>query len=169
MNEAPAHRLLPVVQVESPDVILPATTYLESDCDDQLLIYIKFQSDVRLTNIVIAAPPEDGTRQSLTASCVSLILFPSDRCPNQAKLFVNQHNMDFSNAESTRSVQEVELKQTPLKTSKETPGSVLIKTNIVKFAVTSSVTLFIPGNISGAATTVISRLKFIGQPLRLKI
>jgi hypothetical protein len=61
LNESPSHKMLPVVKVEPPERQLSADIFLESDCDDQLLICIKFESDVKLTHIVIAAPPKDGS------------------------------------------------------------------------------------------------------------
>lgn len=56
-----------------------STLPLKSDCDEQLLIHLAFQSTVKLAYIDIGLPSDDS-------------------CPKTIKLFVNKNNMSFSDA-----------------------------------------------------------------------
>lgn len=66
-------------------------TYLESDCDEQLMITLSFSQPIKLHSVKIRAPEGYG--------------------PKTLKFFLNQpRSLDFDKAESSEPVQLVELK-----------------------------------------------------------
>ncbi|KAI9753469.1 MAG: kinetochore-associated Ndc80 complex subunit spc25 [Chaenotheca gracillima] len=107
---------------------------LESDADEQLLMYIPFAGQVKLHNIMIRSSP---------SSCAPLTL----------KLFINRDDLDFSSASDLSPTQTLELSQTsdiqemPLKR--------------VLWNTTRSVTLFFEDNHSRGEEDV-TRLSFLG-------
>lgn len=116
-------------------------TYLESDCDEQLIISIAFSQPIKLHSIKIRAPPEYG--------------------PKTLKLFQNQPmTLDFDKAESSEPVQQVDLKADDL-TSDAKP----VELKYVKFQNVNSLTIFVKDNQTGKDTTRINQLIFIGSPL----
>lgn len=116
-------------------------TYLESDCDEQLIISIAFSQPIKLHSIKIRAPPEYG--------------------PKTLKIFQNQPmTLDFEKAESSEPVQQVELKSDDL-TSDAKP----VELKYVKFQNVNSLTIFVKDNQTGTETTRINQLIFIGSPI----
>ena len=63
---------------------------LESDADEQLLIFVPFTGDVKLKSITLAVPADDSH-------------------PTKLKVFTNREGIDFDLAESLRPVQEWDL------------------------------------------------------------
>lgn len=116
------------------------TTFLESDVDEQLLLFISFMQPIKLNALVIQAPGENG--------------------PKNIRLFINQtRTLDFDSAEKNQSVQDLELKPEDLK------DNTLIKLKYVKFQNVQNITLFVSNNQNSSDKTVISYLKFIGSPV----
>ena len=67
-----------------------SNTYLESDCDEQLIINLSFNQPLKLHSIKIVAPKENG--------------------PKDVKLFINLPNtLDFDQAASMQPLQKLEL------------------------------------------------------------
>lgn len=60
LNESKDHKILSILKTE-PSVRASDKVLLESDCDEQLLICIRFTSEVRLMHLVIGAPLKDGS------------------------------------------------------------------------------------------------------------
>lgn len=113
--------------------------YLESDCDEQLIITLQFTQTVKLHSLKLYAPEENG--------------------PKTIKIFQNLPNsLDFDQAESNEPAQSFELSPTDLK-----EGS-LISLRFVKFQNVSSVTVFVKDNQNGSETTQIDYLGFVGSP-----
>ncbi|XP_020615546.1 thioredoxin-like protein 1 isoform X2 [Orbicella faveolata] len=131
---------------ESDDYHLPAALakgpdYLESDCDEQLLVTIAFNQAVKLHSLKIQGP-DDG------------------RGPKTVKLFTNHPNsMDFDSAENFQAVQTLELTPDDIKDDVITP------LKFVKFQNVNSLTLFFQNNQGGEETTVLEYIGFIGSPL----
>jgi len=111
--------------------------YLESDVDEQLLIFIPFKANVKIHSILICSPQGYG--------------------PKVIKLFVNKKDMDFSNAESTTPTQILTLDATQL-TGEGTP--ILLK--FVSFQNVTNLSIFIESNLGGKETTQLSKLSLIG-------
>ena len=115
-------------------------SYLESDCDEQLIIRIGFNQNVKLHSLRIDAPADKG--------------------PKTIKLFINlPHTLDFDKADSMEPVQLLQLTEKDL-TRKE---PILLR--FVKFQNVSSLQLFVKDNQTGAETTVIHHLALIGSPI----
>jgi thioredoxin len=115
-------------------------TYLESDVDEQIILNVTFQQSVKINSLIITGPEING--------------------PKDVKIFINQtRTIDFDTAESSMSVQTLELKQDDIK-----PNTVT-KLRFVKFQNVQSITLFFVNNQSSSETTVVNYIKFIGAPL----
>jgi thioredoxin len=116
-------------------------TYLESDCDEQLIITISFSQPIKLHSIKIKAPEEYG--------------------PKTMKLFLNQpSSLDFDKAESAEPVQSVEFQPTDL-----VEDAKPVQLKYVKFQNVNSLTVFVKDNQAGKDTTRISQLTLIGSPV----
>lgn len=69
--------------------------YLESDCDEQLIINLAFNQPVKLHSLKLLAPPTNG--------------------PKAIKLFINQpRTLDFDQASSMEAVQKIEVERADL-------------------------------------------------------
>ncbi|KAL5020141.1 hypothetical protein ScPMuIL_003033 [Solemya velum] len=114
--------------------------FLESDCDEQLIINLSFNQPLKLHSLKMYGP--------------------EDCAPKGVKIFINQpHTLDFDQADSMAPVQALNLEAEDVK-----EGS-LIPLKYVKFQNVQSVTLFIRDNQCGGERTQINYLSFIGSPL----
>ncbi|XP_053211255.1 thioredoxin-like protein 1 [Panonychus citri] len=117
-----------------------ATSYLESDVDEQLIINLAFTQNVKLHSLIITAPADKG--------------------PKFLKLFINQpRTLDFDQAESMEAVQTIEC------TPKDLTEGALIPLKYVKFQNIRSLLIFVKNNQGGTETTRIDHLGIIGSPL----
>ncbi|XP_059652726.1 PITH domain-containing protein At3g04780 [Cornus florida] len=108
---------------------------LESDADEQLLIYIPFQQVIKLHSIIIKGPEEEG--------------------PKTVKLFANKEHMGFSNVNDYPPSDTVVLSVDNLK---GTP--VVLK--YVKFQNVRSLTIFIEDNQSDSEVTKVQKIVLCG-------
>lgn len=116
-------------------------TYLESDCDEQLIITLAFSQPIKLHSIKIRAPEEYG--------------------PKTLKFFLNQpSSLDFDKAESAEPVQLIELNSEDL-----VEDAKPVQLKYVKFQNVNSLTIFVKDNQSGKDTTRISQILLIGSPV----
>ncbi|CAI5729692.1 unnamed protein product [Hyaloperonospora brassicae] len=115
------------------------TLQLQSDADEQLMLYIEFQDPVKLFSLNLVAPP-------------------SDQAPRVIKLFVNRANLSFSDGADVEPMQTIELEAKDLVPEND------VELRFVKFQCVKNITLFVETN-NGADETVISSLKFFGEPL----
>jgi len=116
-------------------------SYLESDCDEQLILTISFNQPVKVHSLKFEAP-SDG------------------KGPKDVKVFVNQPNqMGFDQAEGMEPVQKFEL------TPENLSNGELINLRFVKFQNVSNLVLFMMNNQGDEETTVLKYLKVIGSPL----
>jgi len=116
-------------------------TYLESDCDEQLILTIEFNQAVKVHSLKINAP-NDG------------------KGPKLIKLFVNQpSSVDFDQAERMEGVQKIDL------TEDDISGSKVIPLRFVKFQNVTNLVIFVANNQGDEETTVLKYLKIIGAPL----
>ncbi|XP_051866571.1 thioredoxin-like protein 1 [Pristis pectinata] len=117
-------------------------TYLESDCDEQLLVTIAFNQPVKLYSMRLQAP-ENG------------------RGPKFVKIFTNlPRSFDFDDAERSEPTQTLEL------TPDDVKEDGVVPLRYVKFQNINSVTLFIKSNQGDEDTTRINYLAFIGTPVQ---
>lgn len=114
--------------------------YMESDTDEQLILYLSFNQAVKLHSMRIKGPAENG--------------------PKTLKLFINQpHTIDFDTAESANPVQELTL------CPKDLEGE-LIPLKFVKLQNVMNFTIFFKDNQTGEETTQVSYIQIIGSPVQ---
>ncbi|KAF5750483.1 PITH domain-containing protein [Tripterygium wilfordii] len=109
---------------------------LESDADEQLLIYIPFNQVIKLHSIVIKGPEDEG--------------------PKTVKLFSNKEHMGFSNVNDFPPSDTAVLSPENLKEGKP----VVLK--YVKFQNVRSLTIFIEDNQSDSEVTKVQKIALYG-------
>ncbi|GFY74805.1 thioredoxin-like protein 1 [Trichonephila inaurata madagascariensis] len=116
--------------------------YLESDCDEQLIMSYGFNQAVKLHSLKISAPEDNG--------------------PKTLKLFINQpRTLDFDQADSSEPVQILELKPEDL------TGENPVPLRYVKFQNVQNLQIFVKDNQTGAETTRINHLAIIGSTISI--
>jgi len=114
--------------------------YLQSDCDEQLILALAFTQGVKLHSLKIKAPPKLG--------------------PKTLRVFINQPNtLDFDNATGMAAVQDIELSSDQLESAS------LIPLKFVKFQNVLNIHLFFKDNQEGGDVTQINYLGIVGTPI----
>ncbi|CAG2186891.1 PITH domain-containing protein At3g04780,Thioredoxin-like protein 1 [Mytilus edulis] len=112
--------------------------YLESDCDEQLIINLEFSQNMKLHSLKLYAPEDKG--------------------PKTVKIFQNlTKSLDFDTAENMIATQELEL------TPSDVKEGTLIPLRYVKFQNVGSI--FIKDNLGGGDVTQIDYLGLVGTPV----
>lgn len=115
--------------------------YLESDCDEQLLITIPFTTPVRIHSLKVESVDDE-------------------RAPKTIKAFVNVVGaIDFDQAGNLEGAQTIVLSAAQAK------GEV-VPLQFVRFQNVNTLTLFIKDNQGGADTTALRRLVLLGSPTK---
>lgn len=115
-------------------------SYLESDCDEQLLITLPFTQPVKVHSLKIAGP-SDGS------------------APKEIRLFINQPTAPgFEEAETMKSTQDFVLSPS------DVSGEHCVNLLFVRFQNVQSITIFVKSNQGGASTTKIRYLELLGLP-----
>ncbi|XP_042462963.1 PITH domain-containing protein At3g04780-like [Zingiber officinale] len=109
--------------------------HLESDADEQLLIYIPFTQVVKLHSAVITGPEEEG--------------------PRTVKLFANKEHMGFSNVNDYPPSDSLSLSPEDLKGKPVT-------LKYVKFQNVRSLTIFIEDNHGGGDISKVQKILLYG-------
>jgi len=131
LNENDDHPFLHCLQADG--------GYLESDCDEQLILSIAFNQGVKIHSLRVKGPADKG--------------------PKNIKIFINQpHTLDFDLAESYTSVQDVEL------TPEDLDGN-SVNLRYVKFQNVQNIQFFIKNNQAGGEVTQIDHFAIIGSPI----
>jgi len=113
--------------------------FLESDCDEQLILALTFNQAMKVHSLKIKAPTDKG--------------------PKTIRIFQNQPNtLDFDKADSMVSIQDLEL------TEDQLDGSI-IPLKFVKFQNVQNMMFFIKDNQGGDDVTQIDHLSIIGTPI----
>lgn len=113
--------------------------YLESDCDEQLILALTFNQAMKVHSLRIKAPADKG--------------------PKNVRIFQNQPNtLDFDKADSMVSVQDLEL------TPEQLEGSI-ITLKFVKFQNVQNLQFFFKDNQAGEDVTQIDHFSVIGTPI----
>ncbi|RZC38103.1 thioredoxin-like protein 1 [Asbolus verrucosus] len=113
--------------------------FLQSDCDEQLIISIAFNQAVKIHSLKIKAPADKG--------------------PKIIRIFINQpRTLDFDLADSYTSVQDLQL------TPEDLEGNP-VNLRYVKFQNVQNIQLFVKDNQSGDEVTQIDHLAIIGSPI----
>jgi hypothetical protein len=111
--------------------------FLESDTDEQLLVNIRFNQSVKLSALTIKGP-DDGF------------------APKSVRLYTNQNSMGFSDVDSARVAQSVEL------TAAQVAGEA-IPLKFVKFQNVTILSIFVESNMGDEDTTRICKIALTGQ------
>ncbi|OTF74596.1 hypothetical protein BLA29_002786 [Euroglyphus maynei] len=112
--------------------------YLQSDCDEQLIINLAFNQPVKIHSLKLTAPASNG--------------------PKRIKLFINQpRTLDFDQASSMEPIQTIDVAIDDL--VKVNP----IPLRFVKFQNVQNLVLFVENNQSGTDCTRIDNITLIGQ------
>jgi len=113
--------------------------YLESDCDEQLILSLAFNQAVKVHSIKVKAPVDKG--------------------PKNIRIFMNQPNtLDFDSAGSMVATQDLTL----------TPGQLdgsPIAVKFVKFQNVQNLQFFIKDNQEGGEVTQIDYFSVVGTPI----
>ena len=114
--------------------------FLESDCDEQIIVSIPFNQVVKVTHILFQGPASAG--------------------PDRVKVYVNQPggSLGFDEAETLASTQEFELSTAQL--ASDTPLAVYPP----KFQKVRSLTLYVPSNHGEEDVTKVSKIAVFGVP-----
>jgi len=114
--------------------------YLESDCDEQLIINLAFNQPVKLHSLKFSAPAENG--------------------PKEVKIFINQpRTLDFDQAGSMEPVQKLDIDVNDLVKGNPIP------LRFVKFQNVQNLIIFVENNQGNTEVTRIDNLSVIGQTL----
>ncbi|EDW85090.1 uncharacterized protein Dwil_GK12794 [Drosophila willistoni] len=132
LNEADDHNLK--------NALASTGGYLQSDCDEQLIMSITFNQAVKIHSLKFKAPVQLG--------------------PKDVKLFINQpRTIDFDMAESMSSVQDLTLAEKDLDQGQP------INLRYVKFQNVQNIQIYVKNNQSGGDVTQIDYIGFIGSPI----
>lgn len=132
LNEASEHPL--------PNCFQDNGSYLQSDCDNQLIIPIAFSQAVKIHSIKIKAPENTG--------------------PKTVKLFINQPTtLDFDKAVKNVPTQSISVQPTDLTSGKP------IGLQFVKFQNVQNMQIFVQDNHNGSDVTRIDHLQLFGSPI----
>lgn len=114
--------------------------FLESDCDEQLIINVGFNQAVKIHSLRLEGPADKG--------------------PKTVKIFINQpRTLDFDQADGMEPIQQVDL------TPDDVKEGGMIPLKFVKFQNVLSITLFIRDNQGSTETTQIDYVGFMGSPV----
>ncbi|ODN96527.1 thioredoxin [Cryptococcus wingfieldii CBS 7118] len=134
LNESKTH---PLSSILGPDRGPRGTSFLESDVDPELLISIPFQDPIKLKHISIFSG-----------------ISPS-QAPKTIKLFINQPNIGFDEADSLTPAQEIELTADQVKGDK-------IELRFVRFQNVRSLHILVKDNQEDEETTRIDSIDLFG-------
>jgi len=119
--------------------LTPGGGFLQSDCDEQLILSLSFNQGVKIHSIKVKGPKDKG--------------------PKTLRIFQNQPNtLDFDKADSMEAAQDVEI------TEKNLSGDIILL-KFVKFQNVTNLQFFFKDNQSGDDVTQIDHLCIIGTPI----
>jgi hypothetical protein len=131
-----------------------ALDWIESDTDAQLMLFVPFQSMIKLHSVELLsfAKHEEDDDDEVPAR------------PRRIELYTNRpHNLGFEEAEDTPAVQTIDL--TPASWQEEQGGgaTAVIETRFVKFQNVSSLVVFVVDAEHEAERTRVDRIRLVGE------
>lgn len=132
--------------------------FVVSDTDEQLMLFLPFQTAVKLHSIQITSIPPS------TESTADLDDDEIPTRPRRIKIFANTSGiLGFEDGEERAATQEIELKPTDWDSKTQTAN---VLTRFVKFQNCSSLTVFfVEGEREGAEKIRIDRVRLLGEKL----
>jgi len=123
--------------------------WVESDTDEQIMIFIPFRSNLKVHSIHITSLPSSGDDEEEIGR------------PKKLKIYVNQPNIvGFDEAELITPTQEVEIASDSWDKKSNT---IVVNTRFVKYQSVSSLTIFVEEGEDGCEKTRIDRIKIVGE------
>ena len=124
--------------------------WIESDTDEQLMLFVPFQSTVKLHSLHITSLPSgSGDEDEAPAR------------PKTLKFYTNRSTvLGFDEADDTPVTQEVTLEESDWD---DKTGTAKVELRFVKFQNVSSLVVFVVDAENGAEKTRIDRLRFFGE------
>lgn len=120
--------------------------WIESDTDEQLMLYIPFQSSLKLRTIHISSIPGDSEDVMR---------------PKTISLYTNRsHVLGFDEAEDTPATQTLEIKESDWDSKTQTAK---LELRFVKFQNISSLTIFVVDGEGDGEKTRIDRIRLFGE------
>ncbi|KAG4284852.1 hypothetical protein FPRO04_05234 [Fusarium proliferatum] len=120
--------------------------YVQSGADDQLLLYIPFQSIVKLHTLQLTSLPPKDDEDVMR--------------PGNIHLYINRtHNLDFNEADDTEPTQAIEI--SPEDWNEE--GTVGLSLRYVKFQKTSSLVIYVQQGEGDGETVRLDRVRLVGE------
>jgi len=126
--------------------------WVESDTDEQIMLYVPFNATVKLHTLQITSVPptedEDEDEDELPMR------------PKTIKIFANRtHILDFSEAEDTQATQEIELGEDDWNKD----GTANIGLRFVRFQNVTSVVIFVVDGDGSSEKVRLDRVRLIGE------
>jgi len=123
--------------------------WMESDTDEQLMLFIPFQSTVKVFQLQITSLPPSSEDDDDEAA----------KRPRTIKIYINNaHILGFEEAESRTEHQTITLSDDDWK-----DGTATISTRFVKFQAVSTLTMFIVDAADDAESVRVDRIRIIGE------
>eukprot|EP00158_Paraphelidium_tribonemae_P000881 Partr_v1_DN23595_c0_g2_i1_m14349 putative PITH (C-terminal proteasome-interacting domain of thioredoxin-like) domain containing 1 len=119
--------------------------YLESDCDDQLIVHVPFNAIVKLKSIELRGDSRGS------------------RSPRSMRVWINRQDVDFDLASTLTPTQEWDHL-----VEASAGGVIEYEVRMAKFNNVRSVTIFFDGNVGGGDVTRVEYLGFKGEWEELK-
>ena len=138
LNQSTEHTLRHCLDASTRDT---PDSYLQSDCDEELLISLKFMQAVKISALVV---------QGLDA----------ESAPSSIRLFKNKVGLDFDSAKSDEPAQEIELSKADVLSGGR------IELRFVNFQGVQELSIFVPGNHGEVDETKISKLAVLGEQVQ---
>ncbi|RDA89971.1 hypothetical protein CP533_0860 [Ophiocordyceps camponoti-saundersi (nom. inval.)] len=120
--------------------------WVQSGADDQLLLFMPFQSSIKLHTLQLTSlPPKDQDEVSR---------------PEVIQLYINRpRNMDFSEADDTEPTQTITLDAGDWNSE----GTINVSLRYVKFQKTNTLVIYVQKGVDGAEAVRLDRVKIIGD------
>jgi thioredoxin len=124
-----------------------AKDWIESDTDEQLMMYIPFQSSLKVHSIHITSFPTEGDDDIVR--------------PRTLKLYTNKSNvLSFDEAESIPSIQDITLQESDWDAK---TGTAKVDLRFVKFQNVTSLVIFVAEAEGDGEKTRVDRIRIIGE------
>uniref|UniRef100_A0A7S2TKU4 PITH domain-containing protein n=1 Tax=Lotharella oceanica TaxID=641309 RepID=A0A7S2TKU4_9EUKA len=127
-----------------PGSVVSGLGLLKSDTDEQMILVIPFTEKVKIRSVAITAESKGDV----------------DGAPKVVKLFKNEQNLDFNDAEDADPTAELDLSKDDVKSGK------VQKLKFTKFQSVETMTVFIESNQADEEQTFLNNITFYGVPIQ---
>ncbi|KAK5681564.1 Thioredoxin-like protein 1 [Elasticomyces elasticus] len=126
--------------------------WIESDTDEQLMLFVPFQATIKLHSIHLTSLPpsteDDDDDEAATR-------------PTKLKFYTNRpHVVGFDEADDTPCTQEIDIRDSDWDGK---TGTARVELRYVKFQNISSVVVFVVAGAEGSEKTRVDRIRFFGE------